>query len=226
MKVAIMQPAYLPWIGYFKMMMETDLFIFLDDVQFEKRCFQQRNQILSNGKRHLLTVPVFSKNKFKQEIREVKINNEINWLNKHKNTIKMNYSSHPYFKDFFHVLEKIYQKKQIKLIDLNKDIILSIAQYLEINIKFDFSSNYNVNERKDKKLIEILKKVGAKKYLSPIGSKPYIGEGRTFYENEIGLEYFEYKCKEYPQKNAKTFQSHLSIIDIIFNLGKRSVIEI
>lgn len=73
-----MQPTYLPWIGYFKMMQLSDLFILLDDVQFDKRSFQQRNQILVNKRKKFLTVPVLSKGKFDQNIKDVEINNKSN----------------------------------------------------------------------------------------------------------------------------------------------------
>ena len=66
MKVSIMQPTYLPWTGYFKMILDSDLFIFLDDVQFETRCFQSRNKILVNKLPKLISVPVNRKNKFDQ----------------------------------------------------------------------------------------------------------------------------------------------------------------
>ena len=142
-----MQPTYLPWIGYFKMMQESDLFILLDDVQFDKRSFQQRNQILINKKKNFLTVPVFSKGKFDQKINEVKIKNDLPWYQDHIKTIKMNYSKHNYFEEFFNVLEKIYLKKNNKLIDLNYDIITSIKKYLEIDTKIVLSPKYDVKKK-------------------------------------------------------------------------------
>lgn len=217
-----MQPTYLPWIGYFKMMQLSDLFILLDDVQFDKRSFQQRNQILVNKRKKFLTVPVLSKGKFDQNIKDVEIDNKSKWYIDHLKTIQMNYSKHKNFYEFFDMIEKIYLNRHTKLIDLNYDIISVIKNYLNIKTKIELSSKYDVNKKKEFKIIEILKKVGASEYLSPVGSKAYIGDGKIFKDNNILLNYFLYNCKEYEQKNTEEFISHLSILDIIFNLGEKS----
>lgn len=134
----------------------------------------------------------------------------------------MNYSKHNNFYEFFDMIEKIYLNRHTKLIDLNYDIISVIKNYLNIKTKIELSSKYNVNKKKEFKIIEILKKVGASEYLSPVGSKAYIGDGKLFKDNNILLNYFLYNCKEYEQKNTEEFISHLSILDIIFNLGEKS----
>tara|TARA_B100001063_G_C16740796_1_gene544683 strand:+ start:1001 stop:1675 length:675 start_codon:yes stop_codon:yes gene_type:complete len=224
MKVSIMQPIFLPWVGYFKMIKESDLFIFLDDVQFEKKSYQKRNKILLNRNEKMITVPVLTKNKFTQNINEVFIDNKRDWKIEQIETLRHNYSKHQYYEENISYIKKTFNKDFEKLADLDIELIKSITKYLSIDTKFELSSNFKINERKEKKLIKILKTVGATEYLTPMRSKDYLGEGKIFRENNIKLNYFNYTCKKYEQKNSDKFVSHLSIIDLLFNKGKKSAI--
>ena len=222
MRVSIMQPIFLPWVGYFKMIKNSDLFIFLDDVQFEKKSYQRRNKILVSKKEKLITVPVITKNKFTQNINEVLIDNTRNWRYDLIETLRHNYSKHEFFQENMLYIKKVINKDHDKLVDLDLELIKSISNYLSINTKFELSSNFKINEKKEKKLITLLKKVGAKEYITPLRSKDYIGEGKIFSDNGINLTYFEYQCKKYNQKKSDKFISHLSIIDLLFNKGKQA----
>ena len=219
-----MQPIFLPWVGYFKMIKESDLFIFLDDVQFEKKSYQKRNKILLNKNEKMITVPVLTKNKFTQNINEVFIDNKRDWKIEQIETLRHNYSKHQYYEENISYIKKTFNKDFEKLADLDIELIKSITKYLSIDTKFELSSNFKINERKEKKLIKILKTVGATEYLTPMRSKDYLGEGKIFRENNIKLNYFNYTCKKYEQKNSDKFVSHLSIIDLLFNKGKKSAI--
>ncbi len=219
-----MQPIFLPWVGYFKMIKESDLFIFLDDVQFEKKSYQKRNKILLNRNEKMITVPVLTKNKFTQNINEVFIDNKRDWKIEQIETLRHNYSKHQYYEENISYIKKTFNKDFEKLADLDIELIKSITKYLSIDTKFELSSNFKINERKEKKLIKILKTVGATEYLTPMRSKDYLGEGKIFRENNIKLNYFNYTCKKYEQKNSDKFVSHLSIIDLLFNKGKKSAI--
>ena len=142
-----MQPTFLPWAGYIKMIELSDLFIFLDDVQFEKRSFQSRNKILINKKEKLISVPVNVKNKYNQLISEVEINYDRNWSEKFLKTVFLNYSKHKYFEEIYDFLKKIILDKDLKLIDLNYKLIHSICNYLDINTNFEFSSKFKINKK-------------------------------------------------------------------------------
>jgi hypothetical protein len=224
MKVSIMQPIFLPWVGYFKMIKESDLFIFLDDVQFEKKSYQKRNKILINKDEKMITIPVLTKNRFTQNINEVLIDNQRDWKFEHIETLRHNYSKHQYYEENMSYIKKAFSKNFKKLADLDIELIKSITKYLSIDTKFELSSNFKINERKESKLIELLKKVGATEYLTPTRSKDYLGDGKIFKENNIKLNYFNYICEKYEQKNSDKFISHLSIIDLLFNKGKQSLI--
>jgi hypothetical protein len=218
-----MQPTYLPWIGYFDLIKICDLFVFLDDVQFSKRSWQQRNKILNNENISTLTVPVFTKNRFHQKINETKINNIENWKKKHLSSIIFNYAKHEYFKEFF----ELYQKELIKdyeiLSKLNISLIKTITNYLNINCNFELSSNFGLHKNKEDKIIEILKITNAKEYISAPGAIDYLGDGKNIIKCGFKFKYRNYKIKEYSQKNLKNFIPNLSIIDLIFNHGKNSI---
>ena len=124
MKIAISQPTYLPWQGYFALINYVDEFIFLENIQFNKRSWQQRNKIMSNDKEIFLTMPVKSKDKFTQNICDVEIDNFEKNKIKHVASIKNAYSKCKYFEKYFDNLEKIFDKNHIKLAELNKELII------------------------------------------------------------------------------------------------------
>ena len=218
-----MQPTFLPWVGYFNLIIHSDLFVFLDDVQFERRSFQSRNKIIINKSEKLISVPVNSKNKFSQLLSEVKINYDRDWVKDHLKSIYYNYCKHKFFEEVYSILEKDFNYKDDKLVKLNCRLIKSICKYLEIETKFDSSLKYEVKEKKSKKILGLLKSIGAKHYLTPERTKDYLGEdGKILKDENIEVTFLNYECKKYKQKNSMNFISHLSIIDMLFNHGKDS----
>jgi len=223
MIVSIMQPTFLPWLGYFHLMVKSDLFILLDDVQFEKRSWQQRNKILINKKEGYLTIPTISKSRFNQKINEVIMDNDQQWKIKHIKTLKNNYSKHEYFDETFSIINAIYQNNYEKLLDLNVNFIKSVLNFLSIETKIIFSSQFNLSSSKENRILELCKIIKAKKYISPIGSKIYLKDGEIFKKNNIELEYIDYQYKVYKQKKIEKFVPRLSVIDAMFNLGKNTI---
>ena len=222
MKISIMQPTYLPWTGYFSMIKNVDIFVFLDDVQFDKRSWQQRNKILLNKKEIYLTVPVISKNKSHQKINEVKIDNTENWSQKHFMKIYHAYSKSLSFKKFIKLLEKSYKRNFSNLIDLNIFLIHEICNYLQINTKKVLSSSISNKFNKEKKLLQLCKSLNATEYIAPPGSKNYLNNGEIFLDSNINFSYFNFEMREYDQFNSDKFIPYLSIIDLIFNHGIKS----
>jgi len=218
MVCAIMQPTYLPWLGYFDLIRNVDLFVIYDHVQFEKRSWQQRNKILLQGNELILTVPVISKSKYFQSIREVEIDETQHFVNKHLNSIKAAYSKSKNFNMIYGELTNIYKQNHKLLSEINLDLIDLGMRYLSIKSKLLFSSSLNIETQKVNALIDICKKIGANKYLSPVGSKIYIDENNIFPENNIELSYQKFSYPVYKQLNSKNFTSHLSFIDYLFNV--------
>lgn len=222
MKIAIMQPTYLPWAGYFALMNYVDKFVLLDSVQFDRRSWQQSNKILSIHGEQKLTIPVFSKGNRQQLIKEVKIDLESSFNYKHIKTIQQNYIKSEYFSYLYPVLKKLYEKPPENLSKFNSDIIFAIRKILGIETEIIFSSKLDIHGKKDKLLSSICSNLYATEYISPLTSKVYLDKSDSFKEINLDIKYFDYIHPKYKQ-NCEKFISHLSIIDLIFNCGKESL---
>ena len=219
MKTAIFQPTYLPWLGYFKAIRWSDCFVFLDDVQFEKSSWQNRNRIKSSQGDLMLTVPVVRN--FPQLIKNVEINYAQNWVKKHLQSIQNNYQKAEFFEEFFPVLEEVYKQAPEKIMDLNVTITKKICEWLEIDANFRFSSEFGVEDlQKNEKLVTMLEKIGTDEYIYAQGAKEYMKEAWGEYGSKgIKLTPLSFEHPVYSQL-YNDFVSHLSIIDVIFNCGR------
>lgn len=219
MKCAIMQPTYLPWTGYFNLMISVDTFIFLDDVAFAKRSWQQRNKILLQGRENFLTVPVNTKGKQSQLICDVETDENQKWRYAHKSTLYHAYSKHPYGYEIVDLLSTILDKNIVSLAKINIEIIKAIKEKLGIKTNILLSSEIPVHGKKSEYLINLCKYIGAHQYLSALGSKEYIEQEGLFEKANIDVKYQDFLPREYPQKGTDTFIPYLSIIDTIANIG-------
>jgi hypothetical protein len=219
MKVAIMQPTYLPWIGYFALMKSVDVFILLDSVQFSKRSWQQRNQIKTEVGPKWLTVPVSSKGRSDQLIKDVQIDYSTNkFPESHTGLIRQNYRDAHYFSDYSQGIFDILEKEHLLLSDLSTDLILLIKRLLGIKTTIKYSSDYVTSGSKAELLAELCEHVGAAEYVSPPGSKVYLDDSDAFSKKNISVTYFEYRHPVYKQINGD-FLPYMSAIDFLFNCG-------
>jgi hypothetical protein len=225
-KVAIMQPTYLPWMGYFSLINQVDTFVIYDDVQFDKRSWQQRNKIKTQSGTQWLTVPVLTKNKFSQKINDVSISKESGFEKDHIKAIEINYSKAPFFKIYKNEIFDCLEANHHKILELNYSLILKISNILNIQTDFIKSSKLkDLQGKKDERLIEICKELSAKEYVSPEGSKSYLEGGESFLANDIKLTYQSFKHPIYPQIYG-AFESHMSVIDALFNCGSDKTFEL
>ena len=223
MKTAsIMQPTYLPWLGYFDLTNRSDIFVFLDTVQLDKRSWQQRNRIKTPNCELMLTVPVLTKGRFNQEIRDVEIDISQRFEKKHFNSIQLNYKNSKYYKLYIGELEEIFFSKISRLANLNIKLIKWISSKIGIKTKFISSSELDVSGSKTELLINICLKINANHYLSPIGSKSYIEKNNLFTNSGIQLSYQDYQHPTYNQLFGD-FIPYLSVIDLLFNEGEKSL---
>lgn len=215
--VAILQSNYIPWKGYFDLISSVDLFIFYDDVKFTKNDWRNRNKIKTPDGLKWITIPCGWKSH--KLICEIDLP-DANWQNKHWNLIEENYFRAPYFNLYKKFFENIYLNKKWKnLSELNQHLIKNISlKFLNIKTQFDDSRNYNIQGKGEDRLINLLKKVNATKYISGPSAKAYISNNR-FISEGIHLEWMNYdNYPEYPQLYPP-FQHAVSIIDILFNTG-------
>jgi hypothetical protein len=222
--LAISQPTYLPWLGYFALINASKKIIFLDDVQLNSRSWQQRNRIINNDKISYLTVPVKKKGLRNQLINSVKIENK-KIFRDHIKTIHHNYSKTKFFNKYYEKIENILIdcEKFDLLSDINIFIIKEICKILGININYQLSSDLNSIGKRADKLINICKILKFNEYLSNEGAFSYLDiEINKFKENNIKLFKLSVDNLEYKQQ-TNNFHEKLSIIDVIFNVGPDSL---
>ena len=216
--VGIRQPGYMAHTGFFKRIQSCDIFVYLDDVLYEKRRWDNRNYINSSTGKVLLTVPALHKSD--QNFNEVKIANDENWGIKHLKAIERSYRRAPYFDKYWSHIEAILSKKWEKLIDLNFAIIEFCNKGLEITTKTIKSSELNVNLKSTERLVEICKKLNADTYFSGASGKNYMDE-ELFQKENIDVIHENFISEKYKQLHGE-FVPNLACIDLLFNEGENA----
>ena len=220
-KVAILQSNYIPWKGYFDLLHSVDPFIFHDDIQYTKNDWRNRNKIKTPSGAQWITIPCGTNEK--RLIYEVELK-DASWQRKHWNKIKNNYQKSPFWNLYGNFFEEFYLgHKWTNLSHLNQYLIKIIAkEFLGIkNIVFDDSRKYNLTEKKELRVLELLNKVGATCYISGPAAKDYIQE-ENFKNQGVELSWFEYTSyPEYDQMHGE-FIHDVSILDLLFNCGPDS----
>ncbi len=220
MIVAIHQPQFLPWLGYFNKIDTADVFVLLDNVQFKKNEWQNRNKIKTPQGWQWLTVPV--QKKFGLKINQVKIASEHNWKNKHLKSLELNYQKAPYFQDYFEIVEKIYAKPWQKLLDLNTVLIKEFVRILNINTEIVTASHLEpLPEQPDDRLIALTHKLGGEIYLAGEGGKNYMQIAK-YEEAGIKVVFQNFNHPVYPQLHG-AFLPGMAIVDLLFNCGPDSL---
>ena len=220
--VAIMQPTYLPWMGYFAMMDRVDVFVFLDSVQFARRSWQQRNRIKSQNGAQMLTVPVVKKGLREQFICDARIDRSRRFEEKHHRAIERAYAKAPFFLNYSGGLMDNLHENADYLGDYNIGIINWLREQFNIDCKLERSSNLGVRGKKAELLCRICQEVDGDHYLSALGSKAYLDEAVEFTDAGITVDYNPFNHPIYPQLHGP-FEPFLSAIDLLFHMGEQSI---
>ena len=225
MILAVHQPQYIPWSGYFDKIMTSNGFVFLDQVQYKAREYQNRNKICTKDGWMWLTVPVISKGLGRQKISDIKVDNNGSWQKDHWESLKSCYNKAPFFKAHYDFFADVYSAKWEKLAELNLHIIKHILKELKIDTPLYYESELNISGQKTDRIIEICQKLKADTYLSGIGGKDYLEEEK-FVKADIKLVYQNFVHPIYQQRYAlgkDSFLSNMSAVDLLFNEGENSV---
>jgi WbqC-like protein family len=222
MKVAaIHQPNYLPWLGYFYKIQQADVFILLDDVDFQTgnaSSITNRTKLKGANGEFLLTVPVLTPSESRQ-ILHLKIDNRQNWRKKHLHSLRSAYGRSHHFLEVFPLIEEAFSQNFDCLADLNITLIEAITVYLGINTPLVRSSQIEgISSRKNQRLIDLCQRVGANVYLSGNGARNYIEED-LFEVSKIQLIYTDFVAPVYDQLHGE-FVTNLSVVDCLFNCGR------
>jgi hypothetical protein len=220
MRAAIHQPMYLPYPGFFHKLSMADVFVIMDDVQYDKR-FTNRNRILVPQGPLWLSVPINKEDKF-HENRFIRINNSIEWRADHLKKIRNSYTNAPFFHLYDGKLQEVYEKDWELLFELDFELVKAAASWLGINVKIVKESELEVTGTSTDRLINACKAVGADTYVSGVGGKNYMDEA-AFAKSGLRVVFQDYHPTPYKQRFATTFVPDLSIIDMLANLGPDSI---
>lgn len=211
MKIAIMQPYFFPYIGYWQLIDCADVFVIYDDVNYIKKGYINRNSILIREQKHRLTLELIGSSQNKN-INEIQVGNNQKKLIK---TIKMAYSKSPYFATALPLIEEILSYEENNLAQFLNHSLQNISRELQLNTKFIFSSDIKKDNKLtgQDKIIEIAEILNATEYINPIGGKDLYDKNILSRKN-IKLSFLKASHIEYKQYNNK-FIPNLSIIDIL-----------
>lgn len=215
------QPVYLPWLGFFDKIEIADLFVIFDDVPYSKKMWYNRNYINGINNKILLSVPVKFNTSSEIKHKDVLIDNTLSWQKKHWKSIYVAYSSYPYFSNYAKDLEKIYNKKWEKLVDLNLALIFLFLKYLEINTKIVRASEYIFHGNKSQLIIDMCKKLNFENYVFGELGKNYC-DINEFNKNGIQPYFQKYIHPVYQVPFKKKFYKNMCILDLLFFYGKNS----
>lgn len=229
MKAVILQSGYIPWLGYFDLINQVDVFVFLDDVQWTTRDWRNRNRIRTPQGWIWLTVPAKLEGAYYDyAIKDVEIDNSQHWRKNHLGALSSFYKKSPYFDEVYALLNSILSKDLRLVIDLNYELIFGMCDYLGLKgTQFMFSQDMNVPStvQKTDRLLYILDTIGAvTQYISGPAAKSYI-EMTKFDTKGIEVVWHDYEHPYYNQNtwNSNVFIPYLSIVDLLFNHGQESL---
>jgi hypothetical protein len=217
MKLAIMQPYFFPYLGYFQLINAVDKFVIYDDVNYINKGWINRNNILVNGKAHMIQVPLIgaSQNRL---INEIEILDDEKWKIKLLRTIRQSYSQAPFFVPVFAMIEAVINSEKKKISELNAEGIIAVCKYLDINTEIVSSSvRYDNKHLKGQdRILDICVKEKATTYINPSGGKE-LYDRETFLHKGVDLQFLNPKIAIYSQFKSE-FIPWLSIIDLMMHL--------
>ena len=221
-KVAIVQSNYIPWKGYFDLIASVDEFVLYDDMQYTKRDWRNRNKIKTANGTQWLSIPVESKSKYFQTIRDTKISDS-SWNKKHWKSISQAYSKAPHFKDYKEIFEDLYANATEQyLSEINYKFITAINAMLGIKTTIRWSNDFQLAEGKNEKLLGICKDLGADTYISGPAAKDYL-DNALFENDDISVEWASYDGYPEYQQQFNGFEHGVTILDLLFNCGSETV---
>jgi WbqC-like protein family len=224
MKCVVLQPSYIPWRGVFDQIERADVFVFYDDVQYDRRGYRNRNQIKSRNGKMWLTIPVSCRNAQieRTPINKIEIVWETPWAQRHLSSHRHAYAKAPYFRTYEPLIEEFYSRREQKLADFTIDFTIALAKELGLTkTKFLRSSELDIADgARTDRLLKVLERVGATHYISGPSARGYIEEGK-FTAAGVSLEYMQYDYAEYPQLYPP-YDPFVSILDLLFMTGPRA----
>ncbi|MBI4971290.1 MAG: WbqC family protein [Candidatus Omnitrophica bacterium] len=219
-RVVILQPAYLPWLGFFDQMRRADVFVYYDDVQFDKNGWRNRNQVKSPEGPHWLTVPVRHSGVDDDRIFKIEIDHRAPWAKKHIGTIKQFYAKAPFAARYIPELEELLNRPWKLLVDLDLAVAELVCRWLGLERQIYRSSELGITGDQSGRLLNICKHFVADSYLSGDAAKNYL-DMALFSSHGIQVEWQAFQHPVYSQLHGE-FVPFLSALDLLLNEGEAS----
>jgi hypothetical protein len=225
MKLAIMQPYFMPYIGYFQLINSVDKFVIYDNIQYTKKGWINRNRILVNGNDQLITLPIKKDSDYLNVVERELSESWGKDKNKMLNVIKSSYIKSPYFQETFELISKCLNNPEVNLFKFIYDSIVLINDYLEIKTPIVISSTIKADHtlKSQDKVLSLCKEQNADVYINSIGGVELYNK-EVFKQNNIELNFIKSNPLQYKQFNSE-FISWLSIIDVMMFNSKEQIKE-
>lgn len=220
MRVGIHQPMYLPWCGLFDRISRCDIFVLLDNVQYSKNYFINRNKIKTPSGWSWITIPVLTHGKQNPLIKDVDIDQKILWENQHWKSIFFSYSKAPFFSEHADFFKDLYAERYLHLDYVIEKSLAYLLKSLDISTKIIRASDLDISGKKDEYILNICKNLGADQYLSGPDGRNYLNL-QQWHDANIDVLFHDYQHPVYPQLYGN-FEPNMSIIDLLFNCGTKS----
>lgn len=218
--LVVLQPSYLPWLGYFDQMCKADIFVWYDDVQFDKHGWRNRNRIKGPKGAQWLTVPVLHSGRAERRICDIEIDNRGPWGRKHLSSIRQSYARAACLDDVIAPLTDILERPWQRLVDVSAATTEWLAGEFNIDTPWFRSSALGIGGDRNERLLNLCRHFGATRYLSGDAARDYLDVGR-FADIGVEVEWQDYHHPEYPQQHGE-FMPYLSAIDLLLNVGRDS----
>ena len=217
--VAVLQPGYLPWLGFFDQLRRADVFVYYDDVQYDKHGWRNRNRIKTQNGPLWLTVPVkaSSGGAAPPPIIDVEIDGRTPWARKHVESIRQAYTRAPHLSRYLPAIEELLQRQWERLVDLDLACASLMAGWFGLQRRVERSSMLGIAGDRSERLVAICRHFGASRYVSGDAAKTYL-DVSLFEQAGIQVEWQQYAHPTYPQLHGG-FVPHLSALDLILNCG-------
>jgi hypothetical protein len=215
--VVILQPGYLPWLGFFDQLQRCDVFVYYDDVQYDKHGWRNRNRIKTQHGPQWLTVPVRHSGLNKPLIVDIEIDNRTPWAKKHVASIRQAYAKAPFLGRYMPALEELLQRRWERLVDLDLAAADLLAGWLGLRRQIERSSHLGISGERSDRLVSICQRFGASTYLSGDVAKDYL-DTALFERHGIRVEWQQFVHPVYPQLHGE-FLPYMSALDMLLNTG-------
>jgi len=224
-KIAIMQPYFMPYIGYFQLINSVDMFVIYDNIQYTKKGWINRNRILSNGKDHLITLPIKKDSDYLDVVKRELSKSWEKDKSKMLNIIKSSYGKSPYFQETFELISKCLNNSEVNLFKFIYDSIVLMNDHLEIKTPIIISSTIDTDHtlKSQDKVLSLCKEQNADIYINSIGGVELYNK-ETFKQNNIELNFIKSNPIQYTQFNNE-FVPWLSIIDVMMFNSRNQIKE-